>query len=137
MIITGCPDVFKSVQATNTGDTALWTPATGKKFRLMKLIVMVPPNCTLAARGVLTIKLRDGTTDMNITHDVFLGQTAPVETASSIPTDLLQSGLIDLGPGLISAAVNNVLNVNLSSALAAGNVRVTAMGTEESTAQGG
>jgi hypothetical protein len=124
------PNVFKSAQANASGDTALWTPASGKKFRLMRFRIDVPANCTLAARGVQTIKLRDGTTDLNISTDLWLGQTAPVETASSaIPN--YSTGWIDLGNGILSAAANNVLNINLGTALAAGNVRVTACGTEE------
>jgi hypothetical protein len=128
---TAEPYVFKTVQAAGLGDNALWTPAAGKKFRLMRLYVMVPTNCTIAARGVLVIKLRDGTTDTGVAMDVWLGQTAPVETASNIPPQALDSGWIDLGIGILSAAANNVLNVNLSAALAAGNVRVMCAGTEE------
>jgi hypothetical protein len=124
------PNVFKTAQANAAADTALWTPASGKKFRLMRLIVMVPSNCTIAARGVETIKLRDGTTDLNVTFDVWLGQTAPVETAAGeIPN--WTTGWIDLGNGILSAAANNVLNVNLGTVLASGNIRVTCCGTEE------
>ena len=39
--------------------------------------------------------------------------------------------MIDLGNGYLSTAANNVLQVNLSAALSAGKVRVTAVGTEE------
>jgi hypothetical protein len=125
------PNVFKTAQANAAGDTALWTPTTGKKFRLMRLLVMVPTNCTLAARGIETIKLRDATTDLNVTFDVWLGQTAPVEAAGTPPYPAFHSGWIDLGNGILSAAANNVLNVNLGTVLASGNVRVTACGTEE------
>ena len=127
----GVPNVFKTVQASASGDTALWSPASGKSFRLMRFLVEVPPNCILSARGVLTIKLRDGTTDLNLTFDVWLGQTAPVEGASTIPATLFSSGWVDLGNGILSAAPNNALNVNLSTALAGGNVRVTACGIEQ------
>jgi hypothetical protein len=122
--------VFKTGTANASGDSALWTPAAGKRFRLQRFIVQVPANVSLAARGVLTIKLRDGATDLNLTFDVFLGQTAPVETASSEQPNF-DTGWIDLGEGILSAAANNVLNINLSAALSAGNVRVTCCGTEE------
>jgi hypothetical protein len=124
------PSVFKTATANASGDTALWTPAAGKRFRLMRFIVQVPANVGFAARGVLTIKLRDGTTDLNLTFDVWLGQTAPVETASSEQPNF-DTGWIDIGEGILSAAANNVLNINLSAALGAGNVRVTCCGTEE------
>jgi hypothetical protein len=125
------PNIFRSALANTAGDTALWTPTTGKRFRLMRLFVMVPTNCTLAARGIESIKLRDGITDLNISFDVWLGQTAPVEAAGTPPYPAFTSGWIDLGNGVLSAAVNNVLNINLSPALASGNIRVTACGTEE------
>ncbi len=129
--MSNTPNVFKSVQASASGDTAVWTPTTGKKFRLLKYQIVVPTNCTLASRAVEVIKLRDGTTDLLLTHDVFLGQTAPVETAAAPPPTLYNSGWVDLGDGILSAAANNVLNVNLGTALAAGNVRVNVAGVEE------
>jgi hypothetical protein len=124
------PNVFKTVQASASGNTALWTPATGKKFRLMRLIVQIPANVSLAARGVLTISFQDNTTDISLTFDHYVGQTAPVETASSEQPNF-DTGWIDLGNGIVSTTANNVLNVNLSAALAAGKVRITCCGTEE------
>jgi hypothetical protein len=125
------PTVFKTAQASAAGDNALWTPAAGKRFRLQRFKVQVPANCTLAARGVLTIKLRDGTTDTNLTHDVYLGQTAIAADTNPQQTPVLETGWIDLGEGVLSATANNVLNINLSAALTNGNVRVTCCGTEE------
>jgi hypothetical protein len=58
-----------------------------------------------------------------------------VSGQSSNPATVIGDGLeqqLDLGVfGILSAAANNVLNVNLSVALATGNVRIIAMGTEE------
>jgi hypothetical protein len=125
------PNVFKTAQANANGNTALWTPAAGKKFRLMRLLVEVPPNCIMAARGVVTISFQDGATPINLAFDVWLGQTAPVEAAATIPPTLFTTDWIDLGQGVLSSAANNVLNINLSAALTGGNVRVTACGTEE------
>jgi hypothetical protein len=125
------PNVFKTAQASASGDTALWTPTAGKKFRLMKFKLQVPANCTLSARGILTVKLRDGTTDIGLTHDVWLGQTAITTDTNPQQPSLLESGWIDLGNGVLSSTINNVLNINLSAALTNGNVRVLAAGTEE------
>jgi hypothetical protein len=125
------PAIFKTAQATASGDNALWTPTAGKKFRLMRFKLQVTANAYIAARGVLTIKLRDGTTDMNLTHDVYLGQTALAADTNPQQLPMLETGWIDLGNGFLSAAANNVLNINLSAALSAGNVRVTCCGTEE------
>jgi hypothetical protein len=124
------PSIFKTAQASAAGDTALWTPAAGKKFRLMRFKLQVPANCTLAARAIETIKLRDATTDLNLTFDVWLGQTALVVDTNPWPA-ILETPWLDLGNGILSATANNVLNVNLATALSNGNVRVTACGTEE------
>jgi hypothetical protein len=124
------PNVFKTAQASALGNTALWTPASGKKFRLMRFMIQIPANVSIAARGVLTIGLQDNTTDLKLTFDTYIGQTAPVETASSEQPNF-NTSWIDLGNGILSAAANNVLNINLSAVLAAGNVRVTCCGTEE------
>lgn len=121
------PTVFNTVQATASGNTAVWTPGSGNKFRLLKLLVQVTANASLASGGVLTISFQDSSTSINITFDVFVPTTA---VTTAIGDGLDQE--LDLGGfGILSAAANNVLNVNLSSALATGNVRVIAMGTEE------
>lgn len=119
------PTAFHSAQATSSGSTAIWTPATGKKFRLQQFRIQVTGDATISAGGVVTIELLDGSTDLNLTHDVFVPATA-----FSLGDDF-DSGWVDLGAGLQSATANNVLNVSLSTALSAGNVRVIAGGIEE------
>lgn len=121
------PHIFRTAQATASGNTAVWTPTSGKKFRLLKLFVEVTDNSSLAAGAVLTLNFQDATTSINISFDVFVPTTA----VTTVIGDGLEQEL-DLGDvGILSAAANNVLNVNLSAALATGNVRVIAMGTEE------
>ncbi len=120
------PATFKTVQATSSGNTALWTPVAGKKFRLMRWIIEVTDNAALAVAGVLTIKLTDSATGIGQEFDIFV-PAASLDTAGLLGS----SGWIDLGNGILSAAANNVLNVNLSAALTAGNVRVRCCGTEE------
>jgi hypothetical protein len=120
------PSIFKTVQATASGNTAVWTPTSGKKFRLMRIFVQITDNASLASGAVLTVDLRDSNTSTNITFDIFVPTTAV--------TTVIGDGMdqfLDLGNGILSAAANNVLNVNLSAACATGNVRVIAMGTEE------
>lgn len=121
------PTVFKTVQATASGNTVVWTPGTGNKFRILRLFVQVTDNASLSSGAVLTIDFRDATVTTGITIDIFV-PTTPVTT--TVGNGLNQ--VIDLGPfGILSSAINNALNVNLSAALATGNVRVVAMGTEE------
>jgi hypothetical protein len=121
------PTVFKTAQATASGNTAVWTPGSGNKFRLLKVFVELTDNASLASGAVLTISFQDATTAINIAFDVFVPTTA----VTTVIGDGLEQEL-DLGDfGILSAAANNVLNVNLSATLSTGNVRVIAMGTEE------
>lgn len=120
------PNKFNTAQATASGNTAVWTPTSGKKFRLMRFLLDVTNNASQAAGGVITFAFQDGTSALNIAFDVFV-PTAAVTTVLGGYT----SGWCDLGNGFLSAAANNVLNINLSATLATGNVRVTVAGCEE------
>jgi len=64
---------------------------------------------------------------MPIAFDVFVPMTA----VTTVIGDGLEQQLSLGAFGILSATANNALNVNLSAALATGNVRVIAMGTEE------
>jgi hypothetical protein len=121
------PNVIKTGQFT-TGTTALWTPSAGNFYRLLKFIVEVTDNATLAVGGVLTITFNETTTgDLPIAFDVFVPAVALNNSGI-----LYSSGWIELGfYGVLAAAVNRALNVKLSAALATGNVRVTVAGCEE------
>lgn len=119
------PQVFKTVQATASGNTALWTPTSGKKFRLMRYRVQVTGNAATSGGAVVTISFQDSATGLPFAHDLFLPSTGGTTMQG------YDSGWIDLGNGYLSTTANNVLNVNLSAALSAGNVRVQVCGTEE------
>jgi hypothetical protein len=99
------PKVFKPVDlAAGTAETALWTPAAGKRFRLMGLFLKTGAACKLT--------LRDGTG----------GTTIVVLDLDAAPHSLY------LGNGLLSAAAGNALTVTRSvSTTLAGMV----FGTEE------
>lgn len=116
-------NVFKSVTATAAGNTAVWTPAAGKKFRLMKVYLKVTSNSTLAAAGILLAQLFDGAAGViGVADNVFIPGSG---------NQVHQDYQFDLGNGYLSAAANNVLNINLSAALTAGVVSITVSGTEE------
>lgn len=119
------PTTFKTVTATASGDTALWTPAAGKKFRLMRYIVHVTGGAAMASGGDLDIVLRDAASSLNLGHSLY------VPASGGTALGGFSSGWINLGNGPLSAAANNVLNVNLSAAITGGKVRVTCCGTEE------
>ena len=121
-----CPDVWKSASATASGNTGVWTPSGSKKFRLLKYRIQVTGNAATSGGGVITVAFQDNTTDMGMSHSFFCPSAAGTTLAG------LDTGWTDIGPtGYLSTTGSNVLNVNLSAALTAGNVRVIACGTEE------
>lgn len=102
------PIVFKPVNLTlATGDNNIWTPATGKKFRLLGWSL----GCNVAG-AALTVK--DGTTTIMTLylHSGSAGLNSP-----------------PLGNGYLSAAADNVLKFNHGSGATV--IWGTVWGTEE------
>jgi hypothetical protein len=133
-VLLRTPAIFKTatVVATAAGNTAVWTPAAGKKFRLMRFQI-TGVNLAATAATVITISFQDNVTGITIgTYDVLL-------PAIATATDVLAGGIqyisdwIDLGNGIISAVANNVLNANVSATVAGatGSFRYNVCGTEE------
>jgi hypothetical protein len=122
------PNIFKTAAATNFGNTAAWTPTSGKKFRLMRYQIELTENATLGVAALLTVKFQDATTDFGFQHDEYVPAAAGAVTGEA-----WRSGWIDMGNGYLSAAANNVLNFNISGAanLATGNFRINVCGCEE------
>lgn len=120
------PSVFKNITATASGDTAVWTPTTGKKFRLMGFAINVTANAAQSVAGVLNVVLRDATTPIGLGYSVFV----PGAAGANFQDDS-SMGFIQLGNGYLSTTTNNVLNINLSAALTSGVVQIVAIGTEE------
>jgi hypothetical protein len=124
------PTIFKtaSVSATASGNTAVWTPTSGKKFRLMRFQITAQ-GLSATAATILTISFQDSAAAITIgTYDVLLPAVANL--VAGITT---VSAWVDLGNGFLSAAANNVLNANISATVtgATGTFRVNACGTEE------
>ncbi len=121
------PTVFHSATATASGNTAVWTPLTSNKFRLLKFKIQVTADAATTSGAEITISFQDSTTDIGLSHVVYV----PVTGATALNASY-DSGWLDLGNfGVLSAAAGNVLNVNLSTALSAGKVSVITAGTEE------
>lgn len=119
--------IFRQVSTVALGSVAIWTPAAGNKFRLLAFRVQVTGLAKAAAAADLKIALLDNAADIG------LSTFATIQTAA-LTTDAqdYDSGWIDLGSfGILSAAANNALNVNLSFALTGGLVNVNVCGTEE------
>lgn len=118
---------FTSAAATASGNTAVWTPAAGTKFRLECVGIDVTQNADAAAAGVVTIQLEDGTTPIpGFQWSVFVPNAAGTTFGAGY-----HEPLECFANGFLSSTSGNVLNVNLSSALTAGNVMVRAYGTDE------
>lgn len=120
------PNVFKTATVAGGGNTAVWTPTTGKKFRLMRYSIQVPAHVATSGGSAIAAIFNDGASTAIGVGASFYAPATSV-TASPGATNFN----FDLGNGYLSVAVNNVLNINLSAALSAGTVRVTVAGTEE------
>ena len=99
------PSKFTTVNlAAGTAETTLWTPAAGRKFRLMGLV--------LTAGAACDIELRDNT-----------GGTVIFYVALSA-----EPLVLDLGNGILSGAANRPLTVTRSVSTT---LKGTLFGTEE------
>ena len=90
------PNVFKPLSAvTITSETTIWTPAGGKKFRLMGFVI---------TQGTVTgdITLRDDTA----------GSTILVIPANAVGQS---SGYVPLGNGILSSTIDHVLTAQGAS----------------------
>jgi len=119
------PNVFKTVTVTAAGSTAVWTPAAGKKFRLMGYSISVTGNAVQAVAGNFEAVFLDAAADIGQGDSEYVPAAALNAFGSS------KTGAVNLGNGHLSAAANNILNISLSAALTAGEVRINVWGTEE------
>ncbi len=113
-------NTFKSVEVSASGDTTIWTPTSGKKFRLMGGTISA--SGTAAALTATLLKLQDGASGTNIVQ-------FRIAIATTVTGDTQISFTLD--NGRLSGAINTVLNANLSTALTAGSMVVNVYGTEE------
>ena len=120
------PSIYKTLLAAATSN-AIWTPAAGKKFRLMGFSIVLSADATLAVAGETVLSLVDNATNINIAFAFWVPSVAL--TTSLGTTNPVNFNLP--GNGYLSLAANNVLNANLTVALATGKFSINAMGTEE------
>lgn len=92
----------------------------------MRYRIEVTADAATSGGGEIDIVLRDSTTATAHAASVY----CPAVAATTFGAGY-ESGWIDVGNGQLSAAANNVLNINLSAALSSGKVRVVCCGTEE------
>lgn len=120
------PNVFKTVGVSALGINAVWTPSSGRKFRLMRYKVSLSGDSTVSGGGEPSIQFVDGPSNFM----PFVEQPYVPGTAANV-FGAWSSGWIDLGNGFLSFVADRVLNVNLGMALTNGVLRVQVCGTEE------
>jgi hypothetical protein len=118
--------IRKYVIAYESGLTPIWTPVAGNRFRLLALDVTLTGAATTAVAGACQVDIRDGAVTQLFSWTPYVNNAVIVGTGTYI-----DKTIIFADNGWLSAAINNVLNVNLGVALATGVVAVSAFGTEE------
>jgi hypothetical protein len=99
----------KQSTITTATTTAVWTPASGKRFRLLSAII--------STDTAMRVYLQDATGQIIASFRLAANATVTIGQGNGLPLN-----------GYLSSAANNVLNVVTG---AAGNVDVTVAGTEE------
>ena len=109
-----------------TATVAIWTPAAGKKFRLMGYSILLSDDATLAAAGETLLTLLDNATAIGIAYNFYVPLTA-------LDTNFSSSPIVVNFPadGYLSVAVNNPLNATLGTYLATGSFSLNVWGSEE------
>jgi len=114
------PTWHGAVNAAGAGLTALRTPLTGKRFRLLGAYLVISPVATTGGGSI--IELRDGATT-RICAIGYLGTSANTQSGAG--------PIVLVGNGYLSAAINNTLYVNLTGGLTAGEIVVSVWGCDE------
>lgn len=114
------PVSFATVSATAAGDTAIVAGVGGQQIRLLRYIVQLTADATLAAAGIEVVTLRNAAVSLGLAHSFAVPAAAAANAFGADAT-----GWIDLGPIGTVLNVANALNVNLGTALTAGACRVT------------
>lgn len=123
------PSIWRTGVATAIGATTIWTPGAGNRIRLQAYKLIVSANAALAAAGILQISIVEAGVGNIWTHaeDIWL----PAAAAGTKPSDQWASGWVLLpGNGYKGGAVNNAFQVNLSVALATGQLAIALAGVE-------
>jgi hypothetical protein len=116
------PTTFKYISGINAvGPTHIWTPAGGKKFRLLGGIICLSKDAACA--GALVIKLFEEAVQF-MTFDISLAALVAIGNVVIIPIVLPANGYF-------STVADRHLDLLLTGALTAGSISVNVWGTEE------
>ncbi len=125
--VTGTPEVqrtptIQKYHAQVQGTGVLWTPAAGKKYRLMSATIFLSKDAAAAAAE--NISLTDSGAGTVFTFDISSGALVAMGVTTYIPVNLPANGYL-------SPTINNTLSFTLSANLTAGYSTFVAWGTEE------
>lgn len=121
------PSIVKTATPSASGSTTVWTPTTGKKWRLLRYMVSCGGGTNTGSNQSVNWEFKDAATSFNtgqgLGGQVYLSTTAVYGGWST--------GWVDLGNGYLSSTTNNALNFTLSAAVTSGNFSVVVCGVEE------
>lgn len=120
------PNVARTTTMTIAGQSNVWVPTAGRKFRLMRYKLTVTADAAMTPAGVQNLTFFDEAGAMPVSDSLYI----PVAAVTS-QMGAWSTGWCDLGNGILSAVTNNALKLNLSTALTSGQVRVQVCGIEE------
>ena len=125
-----CPVVKTlSTSITTTGTATVWTPASGKRFRLKYISIVSAISTTLAGTGV-QLNFYDnavGGSALIWPIAVFAANQAAFASLTTGSPILLPT------PGILSAAANNALIIGCDATISTGKIQLAVVvgGTEE------
>jgi hypothetical protein len=105
------PAIFRSASGSS-GLNTIWTPASAKKFRLMRYKIEAESDMHVTAATTVTLSLLDGGVGMGFQHLVYIPTTG-----GTALNGYWESDWIDLGNGYVSAAANNIMQLGISGPL--------------------
>jgi hypothetical protein len=123
----GVPTIIKSLSWTAAGAQTIWTPASGRKFRLLRYIIGLTADASFTvAAGPPIIFADSGTPVISQAVRFF------VPAAAGALVGMFTTGWVDLDNGYLSLAANNILTINSGiAALLTGSYWAVVCGTEE------
>lgn len=116
------PTTFRSIATAIAAASVIWTPAAGRRFRLMGGIISFA-GPIYAAAAINQISFQDEATDMQFHFNFWVPTVA--EPIPHIAFDLKPNGYLSL------VADNRLRVLNSGGNFTAGNIRITVWGTEE------
>lgn len=117
-------DTLRYASISTATTTALWSPVSPNKFRVLGWDIYFTENAVLGTAGNILVSLQDGST-------TFWSAQAYLPAAAVAQQGDVKFFSISLNGGYLSTTAGNVLNVVLSAALTGGYMNVTAWGLEE------